>query len=90
MCIPLLAGSVRWPEAANVKAYTVQFRTVIAIGLFFFFFSSEGGTDTDCVQHQQQQQQQQQQQHTPLSTGDASPRQGHGQLLVRVVSTLEW
>lgn len=28
--------------------------------------------------------------HTPLSAGDASPRQGHGQLLVRVVSTLEW
>ncbi|KAM7404308.1 hypothetical protein PAMP_011670 [Pampus punctatissimus] len=39
-----------------------------------------GGTDTDCIHHQ----------HTPLSTGDASPRQGHGQLLVRVVSTLEW
>lgn len=39
-----------------------------------------GGTDTDCIHHQ----------HTPLSTGDASPRQGHGQLLVRVVSTLGW
>lgn len=38
------------------------------------------GTDTDCIHHQ----------HTPLSTGDASPRQGHGQLAVRVVSTLEW
>lgn len=38
------------------------------------------GTDTDCIHHQ----------HTPLSTGDASPRQGHGQLLLRVVSTLEW
>lgn len=79
LCILLLAGSVRWPEAANVKAYTVQFRTIIAIGFF------EGGTDTDCVQQQQHQQQ-----HTPLSNGDASPRQGHGQLLVRVVSTLEW
>lgn len=77
LCILLLAGSVRWPEAANVKAYTVQFRTIIAIGFF------EGGTDTDCVQQHQQQ-------HTPLSNGDASPRQGHGQLLVRVVSTLEW
>lgn len=28
--------------------------------------------------------------HTYLSTGDASPRQGHGQLLLRVVSTLGW
>lgn len=40
------------------------------------------GTDTDCI-HQQQ--------HTPLSAGDASRRrQGHGPLLLRVVSTLEW
>lgn len=39
-----------------------------------------GGTDTACILHQ----------HTPFSTGDASPRQGHGQLAVGVVSTLEW
>ncbi len=32
MCISLLAVSVKWPEGANVKACTEQFRMVIAIG----------------------------------------------------------
>lgn len=70
-CNSLVAVFVKWPEGAKVKAYTLQFLVLIAIGFL-------GGTDTDCIH-----------QHTPL-TGDASPRQGHGKLLVGVVSTLEW
>lgn len=61
------------------------------------------GTDTDCTlhdqhqhhhHHQHQQRRRQQQRntrartHTPLS--DASPRQGHGQHLARVATTLGW
>lgn len=69
---------VRWPEVAKAETYTVQFRVVIAIGVLVgptpTAFTSSSSSST----------------HTPLSTGDASPRQGHGQLLLRVVSTLEW
>lgn len=71
---PSFAVSDKRPEGAKGKSI----HCAISRGYCNWF--SKGGTDTDCIQHQ----------HTPLSAGDASPRQGHGQLLVRVVSTLEW
>lgn len=82
MCMSLLALPVRWPEGAQAKAFTLQFRVVIAIGFLGGGPTPPAHTGTHRHTHQHT--------HTPLSTGDASSRRRHRQLPVRVALTLGW